>query len=212
MTYPLEKQHSAARIAGAFAHELCNPLQGVRSLIAALSREASPESGMTRKLERVEAGVNRMAGVLDAFRATYENLPRTVEGVSVVGFMDQLAASLKRRGANISMHYRVSDDTIVQALAPELTKLIAHALVDSATPPVDVSVRVMRQDDYIAVETELESDRSDSVSLFESTTHETLAGLPVLIEEFTHQCSGDAQFCYDDFHLRRIRIMLPIKL
>jgi len=212
MAYPLENQSYAARIAGAFAHELCNPLQGVRSLIETISREAERGSPVLRKLERVEAGMNRLAGVLDAIRTTYENLPRPADSVTVGGFMDQLSQALKRGGASASMHYRVPDETVVYALAPELATLISHALVDPATPPIAVEVHAAMNDDYVMIDTELTGDLFWPVHGRDFRALNGHAGLPVLIQELSRQCDGDALFCFNDHGLRSIRVKLPTQL
>jgi nitrogen-specific signal transduction histidine kinase len=120
MGYPLESQISTAKITGAFAHELCNPLQGVRSLIEVIHRTKAHEADLSRKLERVEDGMNRLAGILDAFRVTYENLPRPADHVSVDNFVSEISNAILRCGATLSREDDYSNETHVYALAPEL--------------------------------------------------------------------------------------------
>jgi signal transduction histidine kinase len=211
MGYISENQYSTARITSAFAHELCNPLQGIRSLIEALQRDAGHEAGMTRRLERVEDGMNRLAGILDAFRATYENLPRPADQVTVDGLLDQLAQATRRGGATISIEHNIPEQTLVLAFAPELATLIGHALIDHAHPPVQIEVRALHTASIVSIQCETISGTPLVLPWIEATRHDGLTGLPVLVDEITHQSGGEASFRYDDFGLRAVRVDLPIQ-
>jgi signal transduction histidine kinase len=211
MGYISDNQNSTARIASAFAHELCNPLQGIRSLIEVLHREGGHGAGMTRKLERVEDGMNRLACVLDAFRATYENLPRPADQVLVDGLLDQIAQAVRRGGATISIEHDIPKQTMVFALAPELATLIGHALIDHAHPPVHIEVRALRTTSIVSIQCETTSSTPLAMPWIEATRRDGLTGLPVLVDEITHQSGGEASFRYDDFGLRAVRVDLPIQ-
>jgi signal transduction histidine kinase len=212
MGYVSKNQHSTARITSAFAHELCNPLQGIRSLIEVLQREAGHEAGMTRKLERVENGMNRLAGVLDAFRATYENLPRPADQVSAEGLLDQIMQTIKRSGATASIEHDIPEHTQVMAFAPELATLISHALIDHAHPPVHIEIRAVHTDSTVSIQCETTSSTPLAMPWVEATRRDGLTGLPVLVDEITHQSGGEASFRYDDFGLRAVRVDLPTQI
>ncbi|MBU0690204.1 hypothetical protein KKC97_05370 [bacterium] len=212
MGYPLENQISTAKITGAFAHELCNPLQGVRSLIEVIHRSSAHEADLSRKLERVEDGMNRLAGVLDAFRVTYENLPRPADHVSVDSFVSEIAESIQRCGATLSRDDDYPPDSYVYAFAPELATLISHALIDHSPAPVHIALHSKQLENTVAFFSEIASAAPLIMPWIDANNSDGLAGLPILIDEITRQCGGAANFRYDDFGLRSIRIDLPISL
>jgi hypothetical protein len=212
MGYPLESQVSTARIAGAFAHEMCNPLQGVRSLIEAISRSGIHEADLSRKLERVEDGMNRLAGVLDAFRVVYENLPRPADHVTVESLVNEIAGAFERCGATVSREEDHPLDSRVYALAPELATLISHALVDYSPPPVHIVLCTKQVENRIAFFCEIATATPLVMPWVDATTSDKLTGLPVLIDEISRQGGGTASFRYDDFGLRSIRVDLPTQI
>ena len=212
MGYPLESQVSTARIAGAFAHELCNPLQGVRSLIEVISRTSAHEAELSRKLERVEDGMNRLAGVLDAFRVTYENLPRPADHVSVESFISEVADAFVRCGAGLSREDDYPSDAFIYALAPELATLISHALIDHSLPPVHIVLRARKTDNTVAFFSEIATAAPLVMPWVDAKKSNELTGLPVLIDEISRQSGGEASFRYDDFGLCSVRVDLPTQL
>ena len=212
MGYPLESQVSTAKITGAFAHELCNPLQGVRSLIDVIHRTSTHEADLSRKLERVEDGMNRLAGILDAFRVTYENLPRPADHVSVDSFVSEISNAILRCGATLSREDDYDSDTQVYALAPELATLTGHALIDHSPPPVHIVLHTKQINDTVSFFSEIASAAPLVMPWIDTSNGDELAGLPILIDEIARQSRGTASFRYDDFGLRSIRIDLPTSL
>lgn len=212
MGYPLENQLSTARITGAFAHELCNPLQGVRSLIEGISRNSSHETELSRKLERVEDGMNRLADVLDAFRVTYENLPRPVDQVSVRSFVSEVSDAFVRCGATLSCEDDCPPNAYVYAFAPELATLIGHALADYSPPPVHIVLSTKQVENTVSFFSEIASAAPLVMPWVDTNISDGLVGIPVLIDEITRQSGGKATFRYDDFGLRSICIDLPTQL
>lgn len=156
--------------------------------------------------------MNRLAGVLDAFRVTYENLPRPADCVSVDSFGSEVTEAFRRCGATLSREDEYGTDAYVYAFAPELATLISHALMDHSQAPVHIVFQIKQLEDRVAFFCEIASAAPLVMPWIDASNGDGLAGLPVLIDEITRQCRGTANFRYDDFGLRSIRIDLPTSL
>ncbi len=110
--YGMFETERAARMAGALAHELNNPLQGLVSSLAAAEADASSDSGAKLKIELIAGGVRRLSKTVESFSAVYENLPRVPDRITraclTQAFIDALepvfplsfAESRERQGSN----------------------------------------------------------------------------------------------------------------
>ena len=91
-------QMSVARVVGALAHELSNPLQGVLSLLSLYARECGESDSTHSRIEQIQAAVGRMTRIIENFSVVYENLPRAADRTTADILGERLAAEFSERG------------------------------------------------------------------------------------------------------------------
>jgi light-regulated signal transduction histidine kinase (bacteriophytochrome) len=200
---------STARIAGAIAHELNNPLQGILSLVSVLGRECSADSQAQVRLEQIRSGLNRLSRVVQIFSVTYENLPRTPDTTTVERFVHLLESAFSDRQLRPQISVQAPAETKFICMARELAGLIADTF--SLPSRVDRTIRIGITETDSSVCLVCERSNSDDGQL--ESWHglddaPTPSGLAVLIHEIVRLGQGSVEFRFDSTALSGMRITL----
>jgi signal transduction histidine kinase len=205
----LNEMSSTARIAGAIAHELNNPLQGILSLVSVLSRECSGNPTCDVKLEQIRSGLNRVARVVQAFSVTYENLPRPPDVTSVDRFASLLESAFTQGQLQSRIILDLPGDTTFHCMATELARLVADAFSLPSPSHRTLRVQMSENDGAVVVTCDREPSEMNSVEPWKVLNDEpTPSGLAVLIQEIARLAQGEAFFRFDTTALSGVRLLL----
>jgi signal transduction histidine kinase len=205
----LNRQVSLARIAGAIAHELNNPLQGVLSLVTVSRSEAIGDD--RARWEQIQDGLLRLSHVIQSLSAVYENLPRLPEQVTAGDFLDLLVAAFDERKIQTEVFVSLPRDVSFDAMTPELVRLIREAF--SLPLPTSGCIRIdmSRQEGRVVLVCERQSlDAAEPwCGLID---HHVCSGLAVLIDEMTKLAGGEPEFRFDHASLSGIRLCFRTRM
>lgn len=202
-------QESIARIAGAIAHELNNPLQGVLSLVTVCKEES--DSGNRQRLELIHRGLLRLTQIVESLSAVYENLPRPAGQMTVGGFLDLLTESFAERKIGADIASSTPSDLSIYVMVPELVRLIRE--VFSVRPPTDGRVQIRME--FVEGRAVLTCERQPSGTAEPwcgLSGHHVCSGLAVLIDEMTRLAGGEPGFRFDQASLSGIRLCFRTRM
>jgi signal transduction histidine kinase len=206
-------QGSAARIAGAIAHELNNPLQGILSLIGIFARECAGDEPCQIRLEQIRSGLARVARIVESLSAVYENLPRVPDRTTAGVFSGRLEAAMHERQLRAEITVGVPADSAFECMVPEVTRLIADAY--SLQSPAGRTVRVVLrvEDDLMVLTCEREPDDPSGVEPWHGLDEACKAsGMAVLVNEMTELGGGRAEFRFDHTSLSGVRLFFRTRM
>jgi len=202
----IDSQKSTARITGALAHELNNPLQGILSLLSVMSREQAGDEHCQVRLEQIRSGLIRLSRILESFSVAYENLPRPPDQTTVGRFVDHLMTSLTERQLHATVESLPDRETAFYCMSPELARLIGDAF--SLPGPEHRSLRLaMTQngDSVMLICRNGALDESGDEWL-RLDDHPGMSGVAGLINELAQLAGGEAEFRFDETTLCGIRL------
>jgi hypothetical protein len=203
------RQELVARIAGAMAHELNNPLQGLLSLAAVCKAESQGQN--LERLELVHCGLLRLAQVVQCLSAVYENQPRSDGEIAVGSFLSALAESLDARGIRADVASTVPPGTTIAVLGPEIVRLITEAF--SIPSPTDGCLKIRMDVMNGRVLLTCERESMDAAEPWCGlTSHHICSGLAVLIDEMTKLAGGDPEFRFDHASMSGIRLCFRTRM
>lgn len=201
------RQRTLARVAGALAHELNNPIQGIQSLLGLLSHETETSEQGRIRLEQIRSGLARIARVVDHLTLFSENLPRVAVRIAVDEFIEQLTQEFRSRHFQAVINFADRTGTIV-CHVPEITKLVAEILTCpyDTTQEIRLSARMINNRVEIICRSKEESVKEDKDwTALDSLSH--AAGFPLLVDELTALDGGIAEFLFDDNCIRGIKLI-----
>ncbi|HEY3296157.1 MAG TPA: histidine kinase dimerization/phospho-acceptor domain-containing protein [bacterium] len=205
----LSRQQAIARVTGAIAHELNNPLQGVLALVTVCKSEA--DRGTRERLEQVHGGLVRLSQIVQSLSAVYENLPREAETISVESFAELLRASFAERSIHTKVTITAPREVRFHALVPETVRLVREAFSLPVPTGGSVHIRLDLTDGRVALICERES--SDTAESWGGITdHPVCSGLAVIIDEMTRLAGGEPDFRFDHASLCGIRLCFRIRM
>lgn len=208
----IDSQKSTARITGALAHELNNPLQGMLSLLSVMSRDYAGDERCVVRLEQIRSGLIRLTRILESFSVAYENLPRLPDETTVGKFTDHVTTLLAERQLRVSIETLPDRETVFFCMSSELARLIGDAF--SVPSPEGRSLRLMMAliDQRIVLTCERGAPCTDGKSWIRLDDHRGISGVAGLINEIVRLGDGEAEFRFDDMTLCGIRLFLQTKM
>jgi hypothetical protein len=212
-----DRQHfaSVARIAGAMAHEVNNPLQGVLTHLSVLSRESAGDPGSQVRIEQIRSGLARITRIVKSFSFAYEHMPRRPDLTTISEFVSELMSSLTDRQLRGQVSLEVSPDLSFHCMGPELAMLIADSYTLPAQPSRTVQVRAAQVEDqvhFICESTPPGSEYDNDSEFHKIDAGGDVSGLAVLINEIALLSGGEAEFRYGTTTLSGIRLAFPVQM
>ena len=214
----LTRAHTLEQIGTKVAHELKNPLTGIKALVQ-LGLRNTAEAPSHERLEIVEREVTRMQEILQNYLSFTRPLqgvtPRRVElGTLVSDTLEVLSA--RADGARVRLY--AQGDAAVEAdprrLKEALLNLVANAI--EATPPggkVDVEVRTARDDAEIVIRDTGRGMAAETLQRIGTpffTTREDGTGLGVVLaRSVIAQHGGSLRYESEPGLGTRVRVGLP---
>ncbi|MDD5087981.1 MAG: histidine kinase dimerization/phospho-acceptor domain-containing protein [bacterium] len=203
----IRQSYSAATIAGALAHELNNPLQGILSLLSVLDRECEDPEACRVRTGQIRSGLMRLKRIVESFSVTYENLPRQADRITVEDFFQQLTDAMQSRQLHVNAEYPENRHVSFYCLWPEIVRLVTD--IFSLPPLTEFPIRI-----HCEIETDLvvvvcERDaRGEAISDGWRTVGDngSFSGLAVLIDEIASLGRGRADFRLNERFLDAIRL------
>ena len=208
----IDSQKSTARITGALAHELNNPLQGMLSLLSVMSRDYAGDERCVVRLEQIRSGLIRLTRILESFSVAYENLPRLPDETTVGRFVDHLTASLTDRQLRISVEAMPDRETVFYCMSPELARLIGDAFSLPSSEGRSLRVILALKNERIVLTCERGAPCANGNSWIRLDDHRGVSGVAGLINEIVRLGDGEAEFHFDEMTLCGIRLLLQTKM
>jgi signal transduction histidine kinase len=203
----LESPPPSVNLAGALAHELNNPLQGMFSVLSLLSRDYPEDQQVQVRLAQIRSGLARLSQVVDSFSTAYENQPRRPDQTTVGDFMDRLTTDLAARQLRADIVCSLPNETPIQCMAGELVRLLSDAYSLLPGTCRTLRVNVVREDDHVRITTVRDSSRGTEDRWLALNECGAVSGLAVLIHELARLSEGRAEFRFDDVALCGIRLL-----
>lgn len=202
-------QRAAARIAGALAHEVNSPLQGVQSLVGLLNRDCQGDPDSMLRLQQVRSGLARIGRIVETFAVAYENMPRAADTANPTRFSELLAAAVLARQLTCEFaDHSAVNDCRFHCMLTETARLIAEVFAQAADGERCVRVEFADAPEHIAVLCRLTGGDPESVVWTEPDGTGSVSGIAVLLNEITRMADGTTEFCFDDRSLTGVRLLL----
>jgi signal transduction histidine kinase len=197
---------STVRVAGAMAHELNNPLQGLLSAITAAAAETGNDDRLAPRLRQMQGGVHRLTRAIRSFAALYERLPREPEFVNVSAFQQCVADALRDMGCAISDPATSLER--VRCHSTELSALTAEVLRSLLGAEVSLqSVAEEREATTVVAFTRSGEVRgSRAVRPFDE--RDGLSGIPVVLDEVARLAGGHVELIWEDDRIVGVALVL----
>jgi hypothetical protein len=203
------EQQAVSRIAGALAHELNNPLQGVLSLVSVALRESHLDERGQARLEQIHHGVSRLSRTVASLSAIYENLPRSPDLIPLTDLLNSLSGALAEQGFHVQMHPARTDRS-VYCFSPELVRLMSDLFQEQA--PDSETLHLSAWEDHMGAgfrcelgTHEADPDHGEWTSLEELNG---VSGLAVLVDELVKLSEGSVEFRWNDSDLAGMRLWM----
>ncbi|MBI5059485.1 HAMP domain-containing histidine kinase [candidate division KSB1 bacterium] len=198
---------STIRVAGAMAHELNNPLQGLVSAVAAATMELGADERIAPRLRQIEGGVQRVTRAVRSFSALYEHLPRDPDSVPLAEFTQSVCDALNGFDLRIEMAETV-DARRVRCHSAELGALTAEvvwAVWDGAE-----RARLWVEDRGAASAVcIMHPAAADAARVFRPLQeNDGLSGLPVVLDEVARLAGGHLELVWSHDRIAGIALVL----
>ena len=206
----VSEQRAVARIAGAVAHELNNPLQGVLSLVGVTLRECRLDQRCQSRLEQIQRGVTRLTRTVESLSAIYENLPRPPDLVLLSKILTSLSASLAESGFHVRGN-APSSDVKARCFAPEVVRLIRDIVLEHSAAPRHIRLTAERYPEEVLIECEIGEDfpfpnLTDDWQV--PDRHSGVSGIAILLDEIVKLSRGRVEFRWHDSELTGLRLWM----
>lgn len=220
----VEKMSAIGQLAGHIAHELNNPLTGIRSLTQVLLTETAPESQVHQDLNEVEKASARCQGIinnlLDFSKGGIEN---KVQVMDLNEIARKTLPFLKSATGKFRSDIQLSDEELPVKVEPHLMQQVIFNLVNNACQAMkdkgEITVHTHRNSDWAFLEVK---DTGPGIAdelkerIFEPffTTKEEGEGTGLglsLSRDFVRQFGGDLEFESHTGQGSIFRVRLPLE-
>jgi signal transduction histidine kinase len=190
----LDQLH-AVRVAGAMAHELNNPLQGLMSQLTLACGECTDNEVLRQRLAELSGGVNRLSRAVRNFSALYENMPRTADRATLALVVSVMDAALSARGFLTEGGHSLPDTTVL-CMTDEVAHLFPEVVAIAAAPsaPLTWVIECREHESAVKLVYRLDSRGADWTVFNES---DGLSGLPVLLDELVRLADGRLELMWE---------------
>jgi signal transduction histidine kinase len=221
-----EKLAMIGRLASGVAHELNNPLDGVRRYVRMTQEGLHDEkTELNDYLERASSGLSRMTSIVRQLLTFSRNIVIENELENLRTMLEEVTRTLAPSGSAgpvIELENPYLDIPVQRAMFQVFVNLIRNALdaVEPQGPRGRVRVRVRRTDDLVAVEVEdngIGVAPEDLRRVFEPffTTKEvgrgTGLGLPISAR-IVERCGGTIRFESEKGKGTTVTVSLPLRV
>jgi signal transduction histidine kinase len=132
-----ERDALLARMAAAIAHEVRNPLAGLKNGVSTLKRFGDREDVRDKTLDLLEKGLDSIGRVVDVTLSTYRRRPGN-DRLSADDIRDlDLLIQPEAKRANVHLHWELDDTIIIEIDADALRQILINLLLNAvrASPP-----------------------------------------------------------------------------
>ncbi|KKB08138.1 sensor histidine kinase [Devosia chinhatensis] len=151
-----ERDQVLARLAATLAHEVRNPLAGIRNAFSTLRRFGHDQSVRDETLDIIEGGLDALQRLTDVTLSTYRRRPGDgiITGSDIADLALIISPQVKQR--DLQLRWDIPDNTLIVADADAVRQMLVNLLLNAckASPPgglVEVSARTEEAGVRIAI-------------------------------------------------------------
>ena len=220
----VEKMSAIGQLAGHIAHELNNPLTGIRSLTQVLLTELSPETQVHKDLQEVERASARCQGIINnLLDFSKGGLDHKVQIMDLNEITKRTLPFLKSATGRFRSDVQLSEDELPVKVEPHLMQQVIFNLVNNACQAMvdrgEIAVHTRRMETWAVLEvkdTGAGIDASLRERIFEPffTTKAEGEGTGLglsLSRDFVRQFGGDLEFESSLGQGSTFRVRLPLE-
>ncbi len=153
----VEKMSAIGQLAGHIAHELNNPLTGIRSLSQVLLTETAPESQLHLDLQEVEKASERCQGIINnLLDFSKGGLDHSIQTMDLNEITTRTLPFLKSATGRFRSDIQLSADPLLVKVEPHLMQQVIFNLVNNACQAMsekgEISVHTRRTTDWAVLE------------------------------------------------------------
>jgi signal transduction histidine kinase len=204
------EQRTVARIAGAVAHELNNPLQGILSLVAVMLRECRLDERCQLRMEQIHHGISRLSHTVESLAVVYENLPRPPDRLLPNELLDRFEAALHEHDFQPQVHHAMGSDMHVTCFAPEIVKLAGTVLQDHSNGQRAIIVRTVPYDNTMEFSCAVVHPEPNEAWVTIDQVR-GVSGAAILLDEIVRLGKGKVDFRFNHEQLDGIRFYLALQ-
>jgi signal transduction histidine kinase len=108
--YRMEMLSATGRLASGIAHEINNPLQGIKAQMRLLSDDLPPDTGCERRLALISKEVDRIARIVAQMLSLHQEPPSDGATCSVYDVMDEITSFLESRSQQLKVSFSAQVD------------------------------------------------------------------------------------------------------
>lgn len=188
------EQSFAAKVAGALAHEMNNPLQGLVSQLNLVTNELTENDALKSRVTALAGGVQRLTRVVSNFSAFYENLPRDPDVIPLCELRQALGQILHASGLAITEPV-CEEATLVHCMTSEVLKLFPEVVLASASRNHALAWEIQSGDRYSYLRLLYVASAGEAIwKRFDEA--DGLWGLPVMLEEIARLADGRVELLW----------------
>lgn len=153
----VEKMSAIGQLAGHIAHELNNPLTGIRSLTQVLLTETAPESQVHKDLDEVERASARCQGIINnLLDFSKGGLDQKVQVMDLNEITRRTLPFLKSATGRLRSDIQLSEEELMVKVEPHLMQQVIFNLVNNACQAMpekgEIAVFTSRKQDWAFLE------------------------------------------------------------
>ncbi len=209
--YDFVESERTARIAGALAHELNNPLQGLLSSLTAANADDTQDVRFRDRMVEITGGVRRLSRAVESFAVMYENFPRAPEHLSPEKFHKALREALSAYFAVAPAKPQddpAHQDRSIVCYAAETVRLVRDTFAQSVAPHHTLAVSSLRDGDSWSFEVFLAQKSLEQLSWNPIGGCDGISGMVVILDEIVQMCGGRTRLACEDSGIAGLKLSL----